>query len=158
MGDACIGLLLTGCLPTNVGDRIPNTSHFLDRKRADAVVVPQVISYLRIVVFVMMGVIIVDGNAIKISGTKPLEYNVFKYTLGKGTTTGQTIRNQGTGGGRSHLYVTRENELAEHFVSVFLYVLIRAFCEFRPSTKLGVFLLETAKIIHVLLQNRYLLG
>ena len=68
-----------------------------------------------------MGVVIINGNAIKISGTKPLEYNVFKYTLGKGTTAGQAIRNQGAGGGRSHLYVTRENELAEHFVSVFLY-------------------------------------
>ena len=137
MGDACIGLLLTGCLPTNVGDRIPDTSHFLDGKRANAVVVPQVISYLRIVVFVMMGVIIIDGNAIEITGTKPLEYNVFEYTLGKGTTAGQAICNQGAGGGSSHLYVTREK---------------------RPGMKPGIFLVETAKIIHILLHNRYRLG
>ena len=101
--DASIGLL-TGCIPTNVGDGIPDASHFLDRKRANAMIVPQVLSYLRSVVGVVMGGnIIVNRNAIEIARTEPLEDNVFKDTLGKGTSAGQAIRNQGIGGGGSNL-------------------------------------------------------
>jgi hypothetical protein len=66
-------------------------------------IVPQVLSYLRSVVGVTMGVVLINGNAIEISGTEPLEYDVFKYTLGKGTSAVQAIRNKGTGGGGSHL-------------------------------------------------------
>jgi hypothetical protein len=67
-------------------------------------IVPQVLSYLRSVVGVAMGGnIIVNRNAIEIARTEPLEDNVFKDTLGKGTSAGQAIRNQGIGGGGSNL-------------------------------------------------------
>ena len=38
-------------------------------------IVPQVLSYLRSVVGVTMGVVLINGNAIEISGTEPLEYD-----------------------------------------------------------------------------------